>query len=155
MKGYAGRYLRLDMTDGSTSEDEYDEATLRKYLGGTGIGAKILYEEVEPHTDPLGPGNIIIIGQGPLCGTVVPSAGRYEMVTKSPQTGIYLRSDGGGFFGPEMKWAGYDLIIVRGQAKKPVYLYIRDDECELRDARHQITGKGGCIVWIEKKHSGI
>ncbi|MCX8126162.1 MAG: hypothetical protein N3E40_03345, partial [Dehalococcoidia bacterium] len=75
-------------------------------------------------------------GQGPLCGTLSPAAGRADLVAKSPLPGIFLRSNLGGFFGPEMKWAGYDLIIVRGQSPRPVYLWIKDDKFELRDASH-------------------
>ncbi|MFC2020154.1 aldehyde ferredoxin oxidoreductase family protein, partial [Chloroflexota bacterium] len=109
-----------------------------------GLAVRILYDEVAPGTDPLGPDNILLISQGPLSGTTAPSSGRYEIVTLSPQTGIYLRTNGGGFFGPEMKWAGYDLIIIRGQAKKPVYLWIEDDRVELKDAAH-LWGKD---TWV-------
>ncbi|MFC2018716.1 aldehyde ferredoxin oxidoreductase family protein, partial [Chloroflexota bacterium] len=109
-----------------------------------GLAVRILYDEVAPGTDPLGPDNILMVTQGPLSGTTAPSSGRYDIITKGPQTGIFLRTNGGGFFGPEMKWAGYDLIIFRGASKKPVYLWIEDDHVELRDAAH-LWGKD---TWV-------
>ncbi|MFC2018537.1 aldehyde ferredoxin oxidoreductase family protein [Chloroflexota bacterium] len=134
--GWAGTVLDVNLTTGEIVKTPLDREVAIKHIGGAGLAVRMLYDEVEPGTDPLGPDNILLIAQGPLSGTTAPSSGRYEIVTLSPQTGIYLRTNGGGFFGPEMKWAGYDLIIIRGQSKKPVYLWIADDQVELRDASH-------------------
>lgn len=106
-----------------------------KYIGGSGFGARILYDEVPAGVDPLGQENVIIIGQGALSGTPF-AAGRYDLISKSPLTGIYARSNGGGFFGPELKYAGYDLIVIRGKAERPVYLWIDDEYVEIKDASH-------------------
>lgn len=134
--GWAGTILNVDLTLGRVTKERLSKESAVKYIGGSGLGVRTLYDEVGPEVDPLSPENIFIVGQGPLCGTGAPSCGRYEIVTKSPQTGIYLRSNGGGFFGPELKWAGYDLVIVRGRSEKPVYLWIYNDDVEIRNAGH-------------------
>ncbi|MFC1592553.1 aldehyde ferredoxin oxidoreductase family protein [Candidatus Omnitrophota bacterium] len=138
--GWAGTILDVNLTTGEIKKLPLSKDMAVNYIGGSGFADKILYDEVGPDTDPLGPDNIIMITQGTLSGTVVPASGRYDVITKSPYTGIYLRTNGGGFFGPELKWAGYDLIIIRGRSEKPVYLWIEDDHVELRDANH-IWGK--------------
>ncbi|MFC1964624.1 aldehyde ferredoxin oxidoreductase family protein [Chloroflexota bacterium] len=134
--GWAGTILDIDLTTRKVTKVPLSKEWAKKYIGGSGFGARILYDELKPGIDPLGPENIVLVGQGPLSGTIVPGCGRYEVMSKSPQTGIYARSNGGGFFGPEMKWAGYDLMIIRGMADKPVYIYVEDDLVELRDAGH-------------------
>ena len=134
--GWAGKILNVDLTTRKIETESLSKEFAIKYLGGSIFGARILYDEVGPEVDALSPENIIIIGQGPLSGTLAPSASRYQLVTKSPLTGILGRSNGGGNFGPEMKWAGYDLIIIRGKSENPVYLWIEDDHVELRDASH-------------------
>ncbi|MFC2019370.1 aldehyde ferredoxin oxidoreductase family protein [Chloroflexota bacterium] len=134
--GWAGTILDVNLTTVEIKKTPLSKELAAKHIGGGGLAVKILYDELEPGTDPLGPDNILMITQGPLSGTTAPSCGRYGIITKSPQTGIFLRTNGGGFFGPEMKWAGYDLIILRGASKKPVYLCIDDDHVELRDAAH-------------------
>lgn len=134
--GWAGKILKVDLTARKIETESLSRELATKYIGGRGFGARILYDEVGPEVDALSPESIIIIGQGPLSGTLAPSAGRYELVAKSPLTGILGRSNGGGNFGPEMKWAGYDLIIISGQSEDPVYLWIEDDRIELRDASH-------------------
>ncbi|MFC1965201.1 aldehyde ferredoxin oxidoreductase family protein [Chloroflexota bacterium] len=132
--GWAGTILDVNLTTGEIIKKPLPEDFAASYIGGSCFGARTLYDELEPGIDPLGPDNIIIVTNGPLVGTAAPACGRYEIVTKSPQTGIYLRSNGGGSFGPEMKWAGYDMIIVRGISEKSVYLWIKDDHVEIRDA---------------------
>jgi len=145
--GWAGCILEVNLTTCEINKKSLSKDFARKYIGGSGFGARILYDEVGPDVGPLDPGNIVVIAQGPLSGTFVPASGRYEMVTKSPLTGIYARSNGGGFFGPEMKYAGYDLIIIRGQSPKPVYLWIDDEEVELREATH-LWGKD---TWVTQE----
>lgn len=134
--GWAGTVLDVDLTDRRLTKIPLSRELAKKCIGGSGLMAHILYKEVGPEIDPLSPENLIMIGQGPLSGTIVPSSGRYQIYARSPLTGTIGRSNGGGFFGPEMKWAGYDLIIVRGVSEKPVYLWIDDEHVELRDADH-------------------
>ena len=134
--GWAGLILDVDLTTGKITKSELDRDFAIKYIGGSGFGVRILYDEVGPDVDPLDPNNITIVGHGPLSGTLAPSSGRYDVVSKAPITGIFNRTNGGGFFGPEMRYAGYDLIIIRGKSEKPVYLWIDDDHVELRDASH-------------------
>lgn len=138
--GWAGRILDVDLSRMSISKEPLLLDFAIKYIGGSGFGIRRLYDEVGPEVDPLGPDNVIYVTQGPLGGTLSPSSGRYDLVTKSPLTGIFLRTNGGGFFGPELKWAGYDLIIIRGKSERPVYLWISNDDAQLRDASH-IWGK--------------
>ncbi|MFC1956047.1 aldehyde ferredoxin oxidoreductase family protein [Chloroflexota bacterium] len=135
-KGWAGKILNVDLTTGNIEIESLDREWAIKCIGGSGFGAGILYDEVGPEVDALSPENISIITAGPLSGTLAPTSGRCELITKSPLTGIFGRSNVGGNFGPEMKFAGYDLIIIRGKAEKPVYLWIEDDRVELRDASH-------------------
>ncbi|MCJ7623213.1 MAG: hypothetical protein MUO76_06895, partial [Anaerolineaceae bacterium] len=99
------------------------------------MNVKRLWDEVPPHTDGLAPENLLVFGVGPLVGTTFPGSARFNISAMSPQTGILGDSNAGGFFGPELKFAGYDQLIIRGRAQHPVYLYIKDDVVELRDAR--------------------
>jgi len=138
--GWAGRILDVDLSKMSISKEPLPPDFAIKYIGGSGFGVRRLYDEVGPEVEPLSPGNVIYVAQGPLVGTLSPSSGRYDLICKSPLTGIFLRSNGGGFFGPELKWAGYDLITIRGRAEWPVYLWIDNDDVQLRDASH-IWGK--------------
>ncbi|MBI3361671.1 MAG: aldehyde:ferredoxin oxidoreductase, partial [Chloroflexi bacterium] len=120
--GYAGRYLRVNLTTGRIETLPLPLDWAEDYLGGNGIGTKILWDEVPPQADPLGPVNKLIVAAGPLCGGPMPNASRLEFVAKSPLTGIYGDSNAGGHFGPELKYAGYDLIVFEGRAASPVYL---------------------------------
>ncbi len=133
-KGYAGKYLRVDLTRGKSVELELPKEWARNYIGGSGIGARILYDEVPPEVGPLSPENLLIFATGPITGTVYPPSGRYCVVMRSPLTGIWGEAHSGGHFGPELKYAGYDLIVIQGRASKPVYLWIDEDRIELRDA---------------------
>ncbi len=134
--GWAGLVLDVDLTTGELTKSKVDLDFATKYIGGSGFGVRILYDKVGPEVDPLDPENVTIVGHGALCGTLAPSSGRYDVVSKAPITGIFNRTNGGGFFGPEMKYAGYDLIIIHGKSEKPVYLWIDDDHAELKDASH-------------------
>jgi len=134
--GWAGRILNVNLTTGEIGIEPLTKELALKHIGGRGLGTKILYDEVDPEVGPLSPDNIIAIGSGPLSGSLSPGACRTDIISKSPLTGIFGRSNLGGFFGPELKWAGYDLIVFRGCSEKPVYLWIEDDRVELRDAAH-------------------
>ena len=136
MHGWVGKILRVDLTSGKISTAALDPALARDYIGARGLGTKFIYDEVDPKVDPLSPANKLIFASGPMTGTFAPSAGRYDVVTKGPLTDTIAASNSGGAWGPELKFAGYDLLIVEGKAAKPVYLWIQDDKVELRDASH-------------------
>jgi len=130
-----GTILRVDLTTGSVTKEptaQYD----RLWMGGRGFNARILYEDVGPEVNPFDPENIIMFSVGPFTGTMVPGSGRTEIAAKSPTTGLQGMSNMGGFWGPELKWAGYDSLIIMGKAPKPVYLAIDNDDVQIRDALH-------------------
>ena len=129
--GYAGSILKINLSNGKVSKKPL-EKRLTEFLGGRCLAAKILFHELLPHIDPLGPENKLIFGTGPLTGAGVPSGNRYLIATKSPQTGFFLDTYAGGHFGPEIKYAGYDFIIIEGIAKEPSYLAIDDDTVEIK-----------------------
>jgi len=134
MDGWRGTILRVDLSEEKITKEPLREGLIHKYLGGRGINSRILYEETEPGIDPMGPANKLIIGVGPCNGTLVPGSQRLTLSAKSPLTGMLGDSNSGGSFGAELKYAGYDAVIVQGQAEKPVYLWIDDDKVELRSA---------------------
>ena len=138
--GYMGKILRVDLTKELITEEKLPEATLRKYIGGTGLGAKIMYDEVPPGIEWSDPANRLIWTAGVLAGTKVPGSGTYAVATKGPLTNLYVASHANGYFGARLKSAGYDAIIVQGAAKRWVYLHIHDGVAELRDAAH-LLGK--------------
>lgn len=137
--GYFGKMLEIDLTSGKTSVRQLDEGILRDFIGGEGLGAYLLYKELPPKTDPLSPENIFLILTGPFNGTACPST-RLNVSFKSPHTGIYGHSQVGGHIGNEFKWAGWDVVMLKGKSPKPVYIAIKDDKVELRDAQ-PIWGK--------------
>jgi aldehyde:ferredoxin oxidoreductase len=143
MNGYGGTILRVDLTDGNVRRHPTEEHLARAYLGGRGLNVKRLWDELPAHTDGLSPANLLIFGVGPLVGTTFPGGARFNVSAMSPQTGILGDSNAGGLFGPELKFAGYDQLLVHGRAEHPVYLWIRDDTVEFRDAR----GLWGLDVW--------
>jgi len=132
--GYAGRILRVDLSKGKVVALPLREKLVKGYIGGTGFCARILWDETGPDTDPLGPENRLVFAVGPLTGTAWPTSGRFNVAARSPLTEIWGEANAGGDWGPELKYAGYDAIIVRGKAKKPTYLWIDDDNVELGDA---------------------
>lgn len=134
MFGWSGSVLRVHLTKGTVTREATDIALAHTYLGARGFGGQIIGDEVASDTDPLSPANKIVFAPGPLTGTFAPSAGRYEVVTKAPLNNVIAASNSGGAFGPELKFAGYDALIVEGKAAKPVYLWIKNDEAEIRDA---------------------
>ena len=129
-----GKVLHVNLTDETTQTDFYDEKTMRQYIGGSGLGARILFDETDEFTDPLGPENVLIFMTGPLTGTRIPMSGRHAVVAKSPLTGIWGEADSGGHWGYMLKRAGYDGIVFRGAARKPVYLWVHEDGAEFRSA---------------------
>ena len=133
--GY-GKILDVDLSAGDIVKKDIDPQFAREYIGGMGFSCKILYDEVGPDVDPLGPDNIIIFANGPLTGTKAPCSGRNEVTSKSPLTGHIGTGNTGGLWGTALKHAGIEMIIVRKQSDKPVYLWIDDDAVEIRDASH-------------------
>jgi aldehyde:ferredoxin oxidoreductase len=134
MYGWTGTILRVDLSSGAVTREPLDPQVARKYIGARGLGGYIIRSEVDPKADALSPANKLVFAAGPLTGTFAPSAGRYNVCTKSPLNECLAASNSGGAFGPELKYAGYDALIVEGKAKKPVYLWIKDDAVEIRDA---------------------
>ena len=137
---YAGKILRVDLTTGAVNPENLPTDLAQQYIGGRGLATKLFCDEVDPTVDALSPENKLLMATGPLTGTSAPTSGRYMVVTKSPLTGAIASSNSGGFFGPKLKDAGYDIIIFEGRASKPVYLKIAQSEAELKDAAH-IWGK--------------
>ncbi|TAK31837.1 MAG: hypothetical protein EPO21_16485 [Chloroflexota bacterium] len=137
MYGWMGTILSVDLSDGRIVKEPLSEALAAKYMGGEALGVKLLYERTPAGIDALDPRMLLSIGVGPGTGTLIPGSGRTEVVTKSPLTGITMGdSNAGGHFGPALKYAGYDILVVTGKAEHPVYLWIDDDDVEIRDARH-------------------
>lgn len=134
--GYMGRLLWVDLSERSIEEEPLDEEICRNFIGGYGLGARILYGRQEAGTSPLGPENTLGILTGPCSGTSAISGSRFMVVGKSPLTGTWGDSDCGGYFGPELKFAGYDGILFTGISESPVYLLVANDKVELRDASH-------------------
>lgn len=141
MSGWTGQILRVNLTEGTSATEPIPKEWLEEYIGGRGLGDRYLVEEVDPKVDPLSPDNKMIFATGPLTGTPVPCGARYMVITKGALTNAITTSNSGGHWGPELKFAGYDLLIVEGKSPKPVYLYIHDDQVELRDASNY-WGKG-------------
>lgn len=150
---WAGKILRINLTAGSVKVEPLNMDWARAYLGSRGLATKYIVEEMDPKTDPLSEANKLIWATGPLTGTMASTGGRYTVVTKGPLTGAIACSNSGGYWGAELKMAGYDMVIFEGKSAKPVYLFIQDDVVELRDASH-LWGKS---VWetessIKKAH---
>jgi aldehyde:ferredoxin oxidoreductase len=134
MNGYMGRLLYVDLGSANIRDVGLYPGLARAFAGGSGLAARLIYDVVEHHTDPLGPDNPLIFMTGPLVGTAMPSAGRCSVCALSPLTGMWGESNTGGFIGPEMRFAGYDGIVITGQAESPVWLSIVEGEASLRDA---------------------
>ncbi len=144
MYGYAGRILRVNLTEGKLSDESLEESVARKFVGGRGLAAKILFEELKPGIDPFSPENVLIFATGPVTGHPFAGNARYGVYAKSPLTGMWGEAYAAGYFGPELKAAGYDAIVIKGAAETPVYLWIHQGEAELRDASHlwgTVTGE--------------
>jgi aldehyde:ferredoxin oxidoreductase len=135
MYGWVGNILRVDLSDGRVSV-EPTEPYVENYLGGRGIGVRLLYDNYVPGTASLDPGNPLVFNMGPLTGTAVPSSGRTDVTALSPMNNLRGKSNFGGFWGPEAKYAGFDHLIITGQSEKPCYLWIKEGHVEIRDAGH-------------------
>ncbi len=134
--GFWGRILRVNLTSGEISVDEQDEKFYRTYLGGRGIVAHYLLKEVPADCDPLGAENILVFAASVLTGTAIPGAGRNSAGAKSPLTGGFGEGEAGGNWGVNLRWAGYDGLVISGRSEQPVYLWITNHHIELRDATH-------------------
>ena len=138
--GFAGRLLRVNMTTGKCWAEPWSPADMREYLGGVGLGAKILYEEVPAKANWDHPDNRLVLATGPLAGLPVWGTGGLTVVTRGALTNGATSTNANGFFGANLKYSGYDAIVIQGQAKSLSYLYINDDVIEVRDAAH-LKGK--------------
>ena len=145
--GWMGTILRINLSTGKIAKEALSEKLACQFIGGRGLNSKILYDETGPETDPLGPENRLIVGTGPTTGTLGLGNSRFTITGKSPLTGILGDASGGGAFGAEVKFAGYDHVIVQGQADKPIYLWIDDGEIKIKDAAH-LWGKTTGKRWI-------
>ena len=134
MDGYLGKILRVDLSRGTLWDEALNEDYARSYVGGSGLAARYLYDTLEASTDPLGPGNPLFLLTGPLVGTSMSSAGRYSACARSPLTGIWGEANSGGFFGPELRYAGYDGVLFTGRSEKPVWLSVLEGKPELHAA---------------------
>lgn len=137
MSGYWGRILEVNLTTKEISTRELPDQWKKDYLGGTGIAARIMYDEIPAGADPLGPDNVFVFSVGPFQGGAkILGSGRFSICAKSPLTGIFGESLGGGYNAEEFKKTGHDVLVVKGASETPVYLWIDDDKVELRDASH-------------------
>ncbi|MCA0186411.1 MAG: aldehyde ferredoxin oxidoreductase family protein [Proteobacteria bacterium] len=132
--GWNRKVLRVNLTEGTCTDEPLNMQWADEYLGSRGLATKYLVSEIDPKVDPLSPENKLIMSTGPLTGTLASTGGRYTVVTKGPLTGAIACSNSGGFFGAEMKFAGWDMIIFEGRSPKPVYLYVENDKARLIDA---------------------
>ncbi|MEM3874121.1 MAG: aldehyde ferredoxin oxidoreductase family protein [Candidatus Bathyarchaeia archaeon] len=150
--GYMGKIIRANLSTGELSYEDLRWDWILEYVGGKGLGFRYLYDELEPRIEPLSPENKLIVMTGPLSGTAAPAAGKYVVVTKSPHTGTILDSYFGGMFGAQLKFAGFDAIIVDGASKKPVYIEVEDGRAEIKSADH-LWGMGAyeTIATIKKE----
>ncbi|HIE14053.1 TPA: aldehyde ferredoxin oxidoreductase, partial [Candidatus Bathyarchaeota archaeon] len=135
--GYMGKILRVDLSQKEVKEEPLEKGFVEKFIGGKGFGAWLLYRELKAGVDPLSPENKLVIATGPLTGTAALGySAKYVITTKSPLTEYFYDSYCGGFFGPRLKFAGFDMIVVEGRADKPVYLWVHDGTAEIKDASH-------------------
>lgn len=148
MHGWTGVVLRINLTTRHISKEALREDWAHEYIGGRGLGARYLLAEVDPKTDPFSPDNKMMVVTGPLTGTNSSCGSRYMVITKGPLTDAITTSNSGGTWGPELKAAGYDMLILEGRASSPCYLWIYNDQVELRDATH-LWGK---TVWETEEH---
>ena len=138
--GYFGKILEIDLANKQYKTRNISDELYRNYIGGSGLGAYLLFTEVDAKADPLSNDNFLFLGTGPLNGTYCPST-RLSVAFKSPHTGIFAHSEVGGPFANEIKWAGWDGILVKGKSRLPIWLYINNDKVEFKDARKTLWGK--------------
>ncbi len=133
--GFNGRWLRVDLSTGRMRVEEVEERVYRSYLGGRGFCAYVLFRELRPGTDPLGPENKLVFATSVITGAPIAGVNRVSVGAKSPLTGTYGEAEAGGFFAVEMKFSGFDAVVIEGASEEPVYLWVKDGRAELRDAR--------------------
>ncbi len=136
MNGYLGKLLVVDLTSGKIEDEPLNEGYVQQFIGGSGLACRYLYDSLDPDTSPLNPVSPLFLVTGPLTGTRAPVCGRHVVCARSPLTGIWCESHVGGFVGAELRFAGYDGVIIRGRSPKPVYLWVQDGRAELREAGH-------------------
>ncbi|TET59211.1 MAG: aldehyde ferredoxin oxidoreductase [Promethearchaeota archaeon] len=141
LKGFTGKLLIVNLTNQEISEELLNEEIAKDFLGGAGYCCRYLYDHIDKETNPLSPDNILMFMTGPFCGSTIPTSGRFVVCAKSPYTGIWGESNCGGYFGPELKKAGYDGIIIKGASEKPIYLEVTENEAKIKDAS-SLWGKG-------------
>jgi aldehyde:ferredoxin oxidoreductase len=134
--GYTGKILHIDLTNHRIEVEEPDTSFYRSYLGGRGIGYHYLMKLMPPRTDPMSPENIFVMATGVMTGSPLAASCRFAVIGKSPLTGTAAESEAAGFFGPELKKAGFDAVVFRGRSEAPVYLWINDGKAEIKDATH-------------------
>ncbi len=139
MYGYAGKFLKVDLSEGKISTEPLDQGVAKLFLGGGGLAAKLM-EGMDWSIDPFDPRNLLIFSLGPLTGVPAPCCSRYVVSAKSPLTNLWGEAHASGYWGPELKFAGWDAIVVEGRSEKPVYLWINDEKVEIRDAK-EIWGR--------------
>lgn len=132
----AGKILHVDLSNKKIWSEPVPDEWIDEFIGSRGINAKILWHSTKPGIDPLGPENVLIFGTGTLSGTFAPTSGRTTITCKSPSTHLYLKTNVGGHWGTELKFAGFDYLVIHGAAASPVYLWIHDGEVDVRDAEH-------------------
>ena len=136
MHGYAGTILRVDLSDTTIRREPLPDLLVKNFIGGRGFVAKMLFDEIAYDIDPFDAGNMLIAATGPLTGHFLPASGKTHFGTKSPATGGYADSNMGGHFGPQLKYAGYDVLVITGKAEGPSYLFIHDDLVEILPATY-------------------
>jgi aldehyde:ferredoxin oxidoreductase len=152
MKGYAGKILHVDLSSGRFEVERPPESVYRQYVGGAGLGAYYLMKMVPAKADPLGPQNVLVFAVSAVVGAPVSGSGRHCVTAKSPLTGGIASSEAGGFWGPELRFAGFDALVIRGRSSRPVYLWVHDGQYEIRDAARlwgRLTGEAQDAIRAE------
>src|SRR6476646_3722603 len=152
--GYNGKILHVDLTEGTLTVEEPDEAFYRKYMGGSALGMYYILREMPKVADPVGSDNVLTLMTGVTTGAAISGQSRINANAKSPISGGIGDSQSGGFFPAELKFAGFDGLVIKGKSEKPVYLWIKDGEFELRDAAHLIGKKTGEVDEILEEELG-
>ena len=153
MGGYLGKILRVDLSTGKITEEPIDPQLLEQYVGGSGLGVRLLYDETIPGLDPYDARNPIVVATGPLTGTLVPGSGTFSVCARNTLTGFLSTCQSNGFFGARLKQAGYDVLIIQGKSDKLAYLHIQDGQATIEDAS-KLAGKGtfATDLWLRKKY---
>ena len=154
MKGWTGNFLRINLTNREVKKEKYSQEFAKKWIGGRGYAIKILWDELKPGIDPLGPENKLVVALGPISGITAPNTGKLQVAAKSPLTGGFGDGNIGSKVAVQLKKAGYDFLIIEGKTDKPTYIYINDDDVELLSAK-ETWGKGtyNTLEWFYNKYS--